>query len=87
MLTQPNIQNASAAAVETAPGINQMIALICEAIIESVAVAGPLGAPAGTLYAALMAHGCTLDQFNSIMGALVRIGKLRQQGNLYFVAK
>jgi hypothetical protein len=58
--------------------------MICDAVIESVKVAGPLGAPAGTLYAALMTHGATLEQFESLMAGLVKIGKLTKQGHLYF---
>lgn len=58
---------------------------ILDAVVESVAVAGSQGAPGGVLYSALMAHGCSLNQFQSIMGALVSTGKLRQEGNLYFV--
>lgn len=57
---------------------------ICDAIIESVKAAGAMGAPGGILYAALMTQGCTLNQFDSIMGALVRLGKLTKQGQCYF---
>ena len=57
---------------------------ICDAVIDSVKAAGPLGAPAGTLYAALMTHGASLQQFESLMSGLVSIGKLRKQGHLYF---
>jgi len=56
------------------------------AIVETVKEAGKLGAPGGVMYAALMAHGCTLDQFNTIMQVLVNVGKLRRSGNLYFAA-
>ncbi len=33
-------------------------------------------APSGVIYAALMAQGCSLSQFQSIMGTLVRQGFL-----------
>ena len=56
---------------------------ICDAIVETVK-AMPLGCPAGELYARLMAHGCTLDQFENLMGALVNIRMLRKSGHLYF---
>jgi hypothetical protein len=67
----------------------QMKALqaIANAVTETVKAMGPLGAPAGPMYAAMMASGCSLDQFEQIMAALVRAGKLRKQGNLYFVAE
>jgi hypothetical protein len=58
--------------------------MICDGVIDSVKAAGALGAPAGTLYAALMAYGCTLEQFERIMGVLVSIGKLQKRGDLYF---
>lgn len=63
---------------------NQALKAVCDAVLASVKAAGSLGAPAGTLYAALMAYGCTLEQFESIMGALVRIGMLKKRGHLYF---
>lgn len=58
---------------------------IADAIIETVALAGPLGAPGGHLYAALMAHGVTLQQYEQIMAGLVRAGKLSKHGECYKV--
>jgi hypothetical protein len=55
-----------------------------DSIIGAVKAAGPLGAPGGTLYAALMTYGCTLEQFNQIMDVLVQVGKLEKRGELYF---
>lgn len=62
------------------------IRAIADAIIEAVKVAGPMGAPGGTIYAALMAHGITLSQYEQFMAALVGAGKLRKEGLLYFAA-
>ncbi len=59
---------------------------LAAAIIESVKAAGPLGAPGGVMYAALMAQGCTLNQFESIMGGMVRAGKLTKRGDCYHLA-
>lgn len=59
---------------------------IGDAIVESVRTAGDAGVPGGTLYAALMTHGATLEQFEAIMGALVAAGKLRKAGQLYFAS-
>jgi len=59
--------------------------MVCDAVIDSVAAGGKLGTPAGTLYAALMTQGCTLEQFDRLMGGLVDIGKLEKRGDLYFV--
>lgn len=53
------------------------------AIRGTIAECGPMGAPGGVLYAALMGHGCTLSQFESIMGALVRSGRVRKVGECY----
>jgi hypothetical protein len=57
--------------------------MICDGIIEAIKAGGPLGAPAGVLYAALMGAGCSLDQFNQIMSGLVRAGKVRKRGDCY----
>ena len=40
------------------------------------------GAPAGIMYAALMAQGCTLHQFEQITGGLVRAGMLTRDGDM-----
>ncbi len=43
----------------------------------------PEGVPGGSLYAALMKKGCTLPQFEQIMGALTETGLVRKHGELY----
>jgi len=63
----------------------QALKAIGDGIVDAVRAAGPMGCPGGTLYAALMTQGCTLQQFESIMSGLVRAGKLRKSNNLYFV--
>ena len=67
------------------PTAEQITALhaIAGAIVEAVAATEPAGAPGGVIYAALMAQGCTLPQFESLMGAMVRTGNLRRSGDLY----
>lgn len=66
--------------------VKQLKALkaVADAIIETVRGAGPFGAPGGHIYAALMAQGCTLHQYEQIMSGLVRAGKLRKSGECYF---
>jgi hypothetical protein len=59
---------------------------LANAIVDSVKAAGPEGAPGGVVYAALSAQGCSLAQFDFIMGALVHVGKLTKSGNLYRAA-
>lgn len=63
---------------------NALLAIL-DAIVEAVNVAGTHGAPGGILYSALMAHGCTLEQYQSLMDALVSAGRLRRQGERYFL--
>jgi len=65
---------------------SDMIRAICAAIVDAVAEAGPIGAPGGILYCALNSQGMSLDQFNQFMAALVKLGKLRKEGECYFVA-
>jgi hypothetical protein len=59
--------------------------LVVGAVLDAVKVAMPRGAPGGILYAALMEQGCTINQYDSLMSALVRHGKLRRDGDLYFI--
>ena len=56
---------------------------IGHAILESIAAAGSLGAPSGVLYSALMAHGCRLSQYQSIMAGLERAGLVSQSAHCY----
>jgi hypothetical protein len=65
----------------------QILKQVCDAIVDIVRQSGPKGTPAGTMYAALMTQGCTMNQFEQIMGGLVRAGQLRKVGQLYFVAE
>ncbi len=60
---------------------------IGDAIVSAVKESGPLGAPGGHMYAALMAHGCTLEQFEQIMSGLVRAGMLVKRGDCYHTAQ
>lgn len=53
-----------------------MLKELIAAIIET------LPAPSGTLYAALMGQGCTLDQYNQILAALTGEGLVRQHGQM-----
>lgn len=69
--------------------VNAVLALkgICDAVIESVRTAGKMGLPGGTVYAALMTHGCDIQTYEQIMAALVTAGKLEKRGQLYFVTE
>ena len=52
----------------------QAVRAIARSIVAAVREVGT--APAGPMYAALMGQGCTLNQFQQIMGQLVRAGVL-----------
>jgi hypothetical protein len=64
----------------------QAIRMLADAIVDAVKAAGPMGAPGGVIYAALMAHGLTLSQYDQLMSGLVQVGKLTRHGDLYKVA-
>lgn len=61
----------------------KMLRLVADAVTESVNHC-PNGMPGGTLYAALMTHGCSLETFNQIMDGLVSAGRIDKRGQLYF---
>ena len=44
---------------------------------------GPMGAPSGPMYAALMSY-MTLDQYQTVMDGLVAAGKLKRRGHVYY---
>lgn len=58
---------------------------IGQAILETIADAGVLGAPSGPMYAALVAHGLTLDQYQQIMGQLERKAFVACQSYCYTI--
>jgi hypothetical protein len=59
---------------------------VMRAVIDTVREAGPMGAPGGHIYAALMTQGASLQQYESLMSALVRTGKLARRGQCYHIA-
>lgn len=61
----------------------QAIRAVARAIVEAIDAAGTLGAPAGTLYAALMSQGCSLTQFDSLTAGLQRAGLVTREGDLF----
>jgi hypothetical protein len=61
------------------------VRIVCGAIVDAVKEAGDIGAPGGVLYAVLQGS-LSLSQFEQIMSALVKTGKLRCEGDLYFWA-
>lgn len=67
--------------------VMNLLRAIADAVIAAVEAGGAMGTPGGTLYATLMAHGCTIQQFESIMAGLVAAKKLEKRGQLYFIPK
>ena len=63
----------------------EALRLLIDAILDAVAAAGPMGAPGGHLYAALMGH-MGISTFNAIMSAMVRAGKLTKRGQCYHIS-
>jgi len=61
----------------------QALRQVAKAVIDTVKESGDLGAPGGIMYAAMMAQGCTLEQFEAIMGGLIRAGRLSKSGECY----
>jgi len=50
-------------------------------LLQTIEEQGALGAPKGVMYAALMAHGCTLSQFQSIVSTMVRNELVTDEGD------
>jgi hypothetical protein len=69
----------------TAAEQNKILLQISNAILVAVAGSGDGGTPGGVLYAALMTHGATLEQYEGIMGGLVQAGLLTKSGQCYHV--
>jgi len=63
----------------------EALRVVVGAVLDAVKAGMPRGAPGGIIYAGLMEQGFTLDQYDSLMSALVRHGKLRRDGDLYFI--
>jgi hypothetical protein len=61
----------------------QATAQVLTALYQTILASGPLGAPGGVMYAALMGQGCTLQQFEGLMSALLRTRLVRKVGDCY----
>jgi hypothetical protein len=62
----------------------EVMRIVCDLIVGAVKEAGDLGVPGGLLFAAMRTQRISLAQFEQLMAALVRTGKLRKRGELYF---
>lgn len=61
-----------------------LIRATMQAIYEAVSVCKERGAPAGIIYAALMANGCTLEVYQNFEASMIEVGVLRKEGHLLF---
>ena len=59
--------------------------VICATLLDTVVATGRNGAPAGVMYAALCGV-LSLDRFMALMGILVKAGKVRYSGHVYYDA-
>ena len=62
----------------------QAINAVVKAVLDTIHEMGEGGAPSGPFFAALQTQGCTLNQFQSLMGALERAGKVALKYDCYF---
>lgn len=65
--------------------VREILRAVSVAVASAVDAAGSAGAPSGVLYAAMLAHGCTLEQFKAIMSALEGAGVVCAVGERYFL--
>lgn len=65
--------------------MNQIQAMrkILDGVVEAVKTS-QAGTPEGFIYAYLTTHGCSLEQYQAIIGALCKTGKIRKEGHLLF---
>jgi hypothetical protein len=69
--------------------INILLRRLVVVIVESIADCGEDGVPGGTLYAALMCHGATLENFEQLMEAMQELHLVRKElrGHRYFITE
>jgi hypothetical protein len=60
--------------------------LAVDCILDAAKLAGPTGAPSGVVYAALNAHGMTLNVYEQIIAYLTNAGKIKVHYNCICIA-
>ena len=60
----------------------QAVRQIATIIEETAGEAGPLGAPSGVVYAALMSVGISLDMYQAILDRMVQAGRVTLSGDV-----
>lgn len=56
-------------------------------ILETVKESGVMGCPSGPMYMAFMTKGYTLDQYETMTGALTDAGFIRKTGHVFYWIK
>ena len=59
----------------------KVLRMTVAAILDAAEHAGPMGAPSGHVYAAMMQFGMTLDMYQQIIAGLVDAGKITVRHN------
>lgn len=70
----------------TVQGPSKLRALL-DIILSTVKETGPQGAPSGPMYMAFMTFGCSLEQYETMVGTLVDAGFLRRSGHVLYWIK
>lgn len=83
--TQGMIDGLARVEAEKRAAILRGIRLV-SALFETIKDAGRAGAPEGSMYAAVMAAGFSIDAFESAMALLAKCGLIRRSGHVaYYV--
>ena len=64
--------------------MNTELKQVLDLVVQAVKETETSGISGGMLFSALMAFGCTLAQYESIMSVLVETGKVQKRGHFYF---
>lgn len=57
---------------------------VVSAVVGTISDAGEMGAPSGPIYAALMAHGVSLEQYNRIIDMLKEKNLVRLSNHVLY---
>lgn len=61
--------------------VKAMMAL-CDIVEETAREAGPMGIPSGHLYAALSSAGISLDNYQKMLAAMEKVGRIQVSGHV-----
>lgn len=67
--------------------VTRALAKLGLGVLEAAHDSGDIGAPSGTIYAAMMAHGATFNQFQTFMQGLTSRGMLTESGNCFYITE